>query len=169
MTSKTEENKLNLNELKRAVTWDSLALTHHDTIVDINSQIALVVELREQYQNRMSKDISLAFDGLLLSFKDLIRETIIIGLSHANKTTTDKTTDDHVEYATEFYTGKLEDDDQAMEYINLGSKYMNVQDKTISLISMGWVDLFTKLKLPTDTLNEVIKTSSKEAGVKTNE
>lgn len=147
---------LNLESVKEASTWDSLAVLNKETIENINGQLALVLELRSVHKDRVVGDIELAFTGLELSFKDLIRETVALGCEHASKTTTITASDDEIEIATEFSSGDIENDDQALNYVNIGSRYLNIQDRTVSLISQGWVDLFAKLRIPTGALLEEI-------------
>jgi len=155
---------LDLDHIKQTVSWDHLAELHADTLKDINSQILLVTELRNQYTGPLPDDIDSAFVGLDLSFKDLIRETVATGILHATATTTTPDpTGGSLEYATAFDSGVIADDDQALTYINVCTKYLNIQDKTANLIALGWVDLFTKLKIPTTELKETITTATGDA------
>jgi len=163
MTNDTTDT-LDLDHIKQTVNWDHLAELHSDTLKDINSQILLVTELRKQYAGPLPDDIDSAFTGLDLSFKDLIRETITAGVLHAAATNTvPDPAGGTLEYATTFDSGVIDDDDQALTYINVCSKYLNIQDKTANLIALGWVDLFTKLKIPTTELKETIATATGDA------
>jgi len=162
-TEKTTESNvvpngnLDLNDLIETTNWDSLLVLHKETLKDIHGQIALVNELKNRYDQEIVGDTKDAFDGLLYSLRDLIKECIEIGVLHSEVTTTIKTEDDEeLEIGTEYYAGPMKDEDDAMTYVNIASRYVNVQDKTISLISLGWVDLFVKLKLPTDELTKTI-------------
>jgi len=157
---------MDLDELINSTTWDALVLLHKETLTDIHGQIALVNELKNQYIDNMDSDIEDAFNGLILSLRDLIKETIEIGVSHAESTEIVKVggeSKDSIEVSKEFYSGELKDSDDAMAYVNSASRYVNVQDKTVSLISLGWVDLFVKLKLPTEELTTTIKNGIKAA------
>jgi len=139
---------LDLNEVKESIAWDDLAETHKETMASIQAQIAMVEELRARCPEEAEEEIIKGFDGLSKSFKDLIIDTISYGVQHAKTTTTDKMPNgDTLEYATEFLSGPLDDDDAAMEYINIGTKYYNVQEKVMALMSTGWVDLFTTMKM----------------------
>jgi len=158
-------NELNLDNVKNTVDWESLASLHKETLTDIQSQLALVEELRKKYADNMSEEIAVAFTGLTMSFTDLIKETISIGLDHAVSTNEVAVSEDEtMEFSTEFRSGLVaDDDDESLLYLNIGSRYMNIQDKTVSLISMGWVDLFAKLKLPTGDLEKTIQSGMKNA------
>jgi len=148
---------LDLTDLIETTDWDSLLVLHKETLKDIHGQIALVNELKTRYDQEIVGDTKDAFDGLLYSLRDLIKECIEIGVLHSEVTTTITTdNDEEIEIGSEYYTGSMKDEDDAMTYINIASRYVNVQDKTISLISLGWVDLFVTLKLPTDDLTKTI-------------
>jgi hypothetical protein len=160
----SHEDKLDLDNIVNQVDWDSLSELHMDTLVDIRNQLALVEELESKNESKVIGEIKDAFTGLKLCLKDLIREVIKVGLSHATVTTTEKTSaEEELEFATEFKKGVISDEDGALEYINIASQYINIQDKTINIISLGWVDLFTKLKLPTEELDATLASASEEA------
>lgn len=144
--TKSAVNGLNLDELVDNVTWDDLAETHKETLDSIQPQIALVEELRKKCPDDTEQEITDAFAGLILSLRDLIIETVKNGVSHAEVTTTKEGDDITLEFATEFKSGTIANDDDALDYINIGAKYYNIQEKMMALMATGWVDLFACMK-----------------------
>jgi len=145
----SEDKSLDLDNIKENVSWDDLAVVHKETLANIQYQMTLVDELRLQHEATMDDESKDAFTGMTLSMRDLIRETIVVGLEHATDSeTVPVTPEENMTYAKAFRAGVITDNDEALDYINIGAKYYAIQDKTVSLISMGWVDLFTTLKIP---------------------
>jgi len=139
---------MNLTDVKESISWDDLAETHKETMASIQAQIAMVEELQKKCPEGAEEEVIKGFDGLIKSFRDLIIDTATNGVQHAVTTTSDTMPNGKVlEYATEFMSGPLDDDDDALEYINVGSKYYNTQEKVMALMSTGWVDLFTTMKM----------------------
>jgi len=152
---------INLNTVTDTADWKTLADIFKDTLSNTIQQCGLVVELRKKNESKLTEELTQAFDGLELSFKDLIKETLNLGLRHSTETEfrTDEEGVEH-EFPVMLKTGLIKadmDDDASMEYLNIASSYMNIQDKTINLVSLGWVDLFTRLKMPLDDVTEIIK------------
>jgi len=131
---------LNTHNVAEVSKWEELSDMHVEILKDING-----------------------FKGLDLSMRDLIKETIDNGVRHAEVTTTKEAGDGTViEFATSFKSGlvkesdALDEDDAAMDYLNIASNYISIQDKVTSLMSLGWVDLFVRLKIPTDKIEDVV-------------
>jgi len=152
-----------LDTVKENSDWNTLSDIFSDTIREITKQLALVTELREKAGDKVTDELAECFTGLELSFKDLIKDAVALAIKHSSKTAK-KTLDNdkELEYPVDLYSGKVKDEEEAMDYLNIASAYMNIQDKTVSLISLGWVDLFVKLKYPVSEISDTIKNGLEE-------
>ena len=150
----TNDNNAEAVNVDEPFRWEDLRLHREEAATDIIKHQVLIMELSKQHEKVINNDNDLfqAIKGLVLSMKDLADELNDISKSHATFK------DNKV---VEYRTGEIEaNSDEEIEYSRIVSLYITLEEKIANLISVGSIDIFTRLKMDRkmiDQLNTIKK------------
>lgn len=128
--------------------WEGLVDIRNDIVKEILTQQQLVLELSKKYEVALKKNPSTyaAVEGLMKSIQDLAADLPPLMQRH--------------QVNGVFKTGDVKasgDIDDTLEYLDIGSQYIAINENLSNLISTAYLDIFAKLSLPISDLAQTIK------------
>jgi len=153
MSKKKNKHNNKVKVVEEKFNWEELVNGNRETVKEILSKQLLVRELANVNIETISKNKGLeeSIQGLMKTYTDLADECRKVALQHATSTTIVNNGGTDVEIGKEFKTGVITDDDERLEYIRIGSAYISIQEKLAYISSTAYLDIFTKMKLDTDS------------------
>ena len=148
MSKNKKVNKSNFN-------WESLNASRVNLSKDIIKQNIMISELVKLHGEQIEQDneLKLMVTGLLNSITDLANDVREISLLHATET---KQLDDGTVVPVKFREGPVdENSDEYFDFLKYGNGYIAISEKLAHLVSINYIDIFTKLGAP--KVSETIK------------
>ena len=132
-------------EIDDELNWDGLPQFKKEVVQELLKQQAFILELSKVYKKQLEANPSTYkfVEGLMLSLKDLAMQLAELDGAINNR------------------TGVVDNVDDKLEYLNIATAYINIQESITSLVSNGYLEIVSSLNLNVDKLKETI-TQGKE-------
>jgi len=148
---KVKQTKTNVSvgdvKVEEDLYWEGLVTLKNEVAESILKEQQLVLELSKVYAKELEKDKELydAVKGLILSISDLANDVPPI-------------MNEHMENG-KFKEGLVDSEnvDGILKYLNIGQQYIVITENIKNLMATAYLDIFTRLSVPTDDLKDVIK------------
>jgi len=149
------------------VKWDDLVDARTSTVETLIEQQTLLSELVKSEEDKINNDqeIFALVDGLSKTFNDLAGDINKLAVEHATVTTDVEINGGTVTVPKEFKKGVIDNNDDELAYLTIGSNYVAIEEKIGHITSTAYIDIYTKLKMDVKDLIE----AAKEAGVDAND
>ena len=123
------------------LSWDDMPRLREEVTEELLKQQAFILELAKAYAEPLKehKEVYKFIEGLILSLKDLANQIVKLNEQAKGK------------------TGVVNDIDDKLDYLNIATEYVNIQENIISLISNGYLEIVSSLDLNVDAIKEVIE------------
>ena len=134
-TDSVEVNDIKIDE---PLYWESLVTERTNLVNNIIQQQAIVLELARRYEKELAEDedTAKALNGLILSIEDLAKNVAEITEKHR--------------VDGKFREGKIDNDDDILEYLNYASTYVAIGENLANLLATAYIDVISRLT--TDTI-----------------
>jgi len=138
-------------EIDDELNWDGLPQLRKEVTEELLKQQAFILELSKVYKKQLEDSPSTYkfIEGLMLSLKDLAMQLAELDGAIKNR------------------VGVVDNVDDKLEYLNIATTYINIQESITSLVSNGYLEVVSSLNLNVDKLKETIdqgKEDIKNAG-----
>ena len=159
MSKKNRKGKKYQAPVVTKIFWEELLLAKREAGQEILQQQALIVELNKVHEKEVSVDTELqeTIAGLQKTLQFLAVDVNTISLSHSTETEVISIAGEDVTIGKEFKKGLIPDGEDQLDYINIASQYLSINDKVAHLAGTAYLDVFTRLKVSTMELNQVIE------------
>lgn len=128
-------------EIDDELNWDGIPQLKKDVAQELLKQQAFILELAKVYKNDLDANPKAYkfVEGLMLSLQDLA-----VQLSDLDSTIKGR-------------KGIVDNIDDKLDYLNIATNYINIQETITSLASNGYLEIISSLNLNVDKLKETIE------------